>query len=65
MPVDVWIDGDGLLRRMTHDDGVRREWPRFGMEMTMEIPEYGIAMDLPIPNAADVTDVGDLIPGLP
>jgi hypothetical protein len=61
MPVDVWIDGDGLLRRMTFimKTGSRASMP-LRMEMTMEIPEYGITLDLPIPAASDVTDLGDL-----
>ena len=63
MPVDVWIDGDGLLRRMTISlESGGNSAVDFGMEMTMEIPEYGIAMHLPIPKDGDVTDVSDLLP---
>ncbi|HEY6566538.1 MAG TPA: hypothetical protein VI341_03385 [Actinomycetota bacterium] len=63
MPVDVWIDGDDLLRRMSF----RMETPAdaqvvFSMEMTMEISEYGIAQDLPIPDPDDVTDLTRMIP---
>jgi hypothetical protein len=66
MPVDVWIDGDGLLRRMTISlESGGNSAIDFGMEMTMEIPEYGIAMDLPIPKDGDVTDVSDLLPAIP
>ena len=66
MPVDVWIDGDGLLRRMTISlESGGNSAVDFGMEMTMEIPEYGIAMDLPIPKDGDVTDVSDLLPAIP
>ncbi|HVD69964.1 MAG TPA: DUF6612 family protein [Actinomycetota bacterium] len=66
MPVDVWIDGDGLLRRMTMSlESGGNSAVDFGMEMTMEIPEYGIAMHLPIPKAGDVTDVSDLLPSMP
>ena len=66
MPVDVWIDGDGLLRRMTMSlaSGGSSALD-FGMEMTMEIPEYGIAMHLPIPKDGEVTDVSDLLPAIP
>jgi len=66
MPVDVWIDGDGLLRRMTMSlESGGNSAVDFGMEMTMEIPEYGIAMHLPIPKGGDVTDVSDLLPAIP
>jgi hypothetical protein len=66
MPVDVWIDSDGLLRRMTMSlESGGNSALDFGMKMTMEIPEYGIAMDLPIPKDGDVTDVSDLLPSIP
>ena len=66
MPVDVWVDGDGLLRRMTMSlESGGNSAVDFGMEMTMEIPEYGIAMHLPIPKDGDVTDVSDLLPAIP
>jgi hypothetical protein len=64
MPVDVWIDGDELLRRMSFRmeaaAGVRGG---FAMEMTMEIPEYGVEVQLPIPAAKDVTDLSEVIGG--
>jgi hypothetical protein len=66
MPVDVWIDGDGLLRRMTISlESGGNSAVDFGMEVTMEIPEYGIAMHLPIPKDGDVTDVSGLLPSMP
>jgi hypothetical protein len=66
MPVDVWIDGDGLVRRMTMSlESGSHSAVDFGLEMTMEIPQYGITMHLPIPKAADVTDVSDLLPSMP
>ena len=66
MPVDVWIDGDGLLRRMTMSlESGGNSAVDFGMEVTVEIPEYGIAMHLPIPKDGDVTDVSDLLPAIP
>jgi hypothetical protein len=59
MPIDVWIDADGLLRRMTVSlQTDARAKVAFGMTMTMEIPEYGVVIDLPIPAAHDVTDLG-------
>jgi hypothetical protein len=60
------IDGDELLRRMTMSlESGGNSAVDFGMEMTMEIPEYGIAMHLPIPKDGDVTDVSDLLPSMP
>lgn len=64
MPVEVWIDVDGLLRRMSFRMQTTSTVPTaFSMEMTMEIPEYGIDDDLPIPDPDDVTDLTRMIPG--
>lgn len=66
MPVGVWVDGDGLLRRMTITlESGGNSAVDFGIQMTMEIPQYGIAMQLPIPKDGDVTDVSDLLPAIP
>lgn len=63
MPVDVWIDGDDLLRRMSFQmETTAGASMAFSMEMTMEISEYGIAADLPIPDPDDVTDLTRMIP---
>jgi hypothetical protein len=64
MPVDVWIDGDDLLRRMSFRMEAAAGVPGgFAMEMTMEIPEYGVQVRLPIPAAKDVTDLSEVIGG--
>ena len=61
MPVDVWIDEEGLLRRMTFRmESSTAASGDFAMEMTMEIPDYGIDVELPIPPADEVTDLTDL-----
>jgi hypothetical protein len=59
MPIDVWIDADGLLRRMTFsvETGARSK-VAFDMTMTVEIAEYGVEIELPIPAEQDVTDLG-------
>ena len=63
MPVDVWIDGDGLLRRMSFRmETAAGANAAFSMEMTMEISEYGIEAELPIPDPDDVTDLTRMIP---
>jgi outer membrane murein-binding lipoprotein Lpp len=64
MPVDVWIDDEGLLRRMSFSMATKAGAAMaFSMEMTMEISEYGIDVELPIPPAEDVTDLTEMIPG--
>jgi hypothetical protein len=61
MPVDIWIDGDGLPRRMSFELSPTKDAvPAVSMSMTIEFPEYGIDVDLPIPAAKDVTDISQL-----
>jgi hypothetical protein len=56
MPFEVWVDGDGLARRMVY----RMEADGFSMEMTVNVTEYGNDFDLDVPPASDVTDVTEL-----
>ncbi len=56
MPFEVWVDGDGLARRMVY----RMEADGFSMEMTIDVTEYGNAFDLDLPDASDVTDVTEM-----
>ena len=68
MPVDVWIDGDGLLRRMTCPDGVRARNGGRGLRDGDDDGDPRLRdrrCDLPIPTADEVTDVTDLLPALP
>ncbi|HWC70206.1 MAG TPA: hypothetical protein VG993_03490 [Actinomycetota bacterium] len=57
MPFEVWVDADGLPRRMVYR--VEADGPAgpFSMEMTMDITEYGNEFELEIPSPGDVTDV--------
>ena len=55
--------------RMAFSDGCRSRWrppmtraTPFAMEMSMEITDYGISADLPIPDPSDVTDLTRMIP---
>lgn len=62
MPFEVWIDGDGLVRRMVfrmESDGGAMGMP-FSMEMTMDVTDYGHDFELELPPASDVTDLTDL-----
>lgn len=62
MPFEVWIDGDGLVRRMVfrmESEGGAMGMP-FSMEMTMDVTEYGNDFELELPQASDVTDLTDL-----
>ena len=68
IPVDVWIDGDDLPRRMAIDmgGGVRRRsaGEDAAMTMTMEFFDYGEPVDIEIPPADEVTPFTEVLGGL-
>jgi hypothetical protein len=56
VPIDVWVDEDGLVRRIEQVyelDGTRTQ-------ITMELDEFGIEVDAEAPPADQVLDLGDL-----
>ncbi len=59
IPVDVWVDGDGLLRRMsftyTAKVPVGGETQDASSTVTMEFSDYGIEVDVEAPPADEVT----------
>jgi hypothetical protein len=60
MPFDVWLDDDGLVRRMKltiEAAGARG----FTMSMTVDITEYGNDVTLPIPPEEKVTDLTEML----
>jgi len=65
IPVDVWIDGDDLPRRMTIDMGAALGAIAGGAEatMTMELFDYGQPVDIEIPSADEVTPFREVMGG--
>jgi hypothetical protein len=67
IPVDIWIDGDDLPRRMRMDMGAA-----FGaitgsegvMTMTMELFDYGEPVDIEVPSPDEVTPFSEVMGGL-
>ena len=68
IPVDVWIDGDDLPRRMRMDMGGAVRGPRrartASMTMTMEFFDYGEPVDIEVPSADEVTPFTEVMGGL-
>jgi len=67
IPIDVWIDGDGLPRRMTVDmgDALAMVAPGGGSAtMTMELFDYGEPVDIAIPSPDEVTPFSEVMGGL-
>jgi hypothetical protein len=58
VPVDVWIDGEGLTRRVRYEqkmpDGST-------MTMTQEFYDFGVEVDVEPPPASQVLDIGELL----
>jgi hypothetical protein len=63
VPTEVWIDEDGLARRMSF----RYEGMRFApgqqgdMKMTMDLYDFGVEVDVDVPPKNQVTDIQELI----
>ncbi len=56
--VDVWIDGDGLLRRETSSSAMGSLG---SFTMTMDFSHYGIRPDIQVPSGSEVYDVTPLM----
>lgn len=66
-PVEVWIDGDGLPRRMEYALDVTVPGAgQSSMSFSMELFDFGTAVAVEPPPPGDVTDLtGELLSGLP
>ena len=60
MPADVWIDDDGLLRRMRMDMSVAAQ----SMSVDLEMYDYGVDVQVEAPPADEVSDLSELLGGL-
>jgi hypothetical protein len=68
-PVDVWIDGDGLVRRMTETVDYRKAtFPNVpkdqlptSMSVLVEYFDFGTEVSVDVPKASEVTDLKDLL----
>jgi hypothetical protein len=62
VPVDVWIDDQDRVVKMQ----MSVQFPGFGgtkggsIEMTIEITEFGVPVDVPAPPAEEVVPIGEL-----
>jgi hypothetical protein len=68
MPLDVWVDADGLPRRVQLDMGGVLATAGLGGEptalMTMELFDYGQPVDIQVPSPDEVQAFTDLLGGL-
>jgi hypothetical protein len=63
VPTEVWVDDDGLARRMKLTyEGMRFAPGQQGdMTMTMELYDFGVEVDVEPPPESEVTDIQELI----
>jgi hypothetical protein len=60
IPMDVWIDGDERVRRMTWKQSMRQGPVDVKMEITAEYVRFGVPVDIDVPGEADVFDATEL-----
>ncbi len=61
VPFEVFVDKDGLLRRMTMDMKLTVEGDQVSMSMRTDYFDFGVDVDVEAPPARDVTDATDLL----
>jgi hypothetical protein len=62
LPLDVWIDDDGMARRMKYEQPLPSAGGEEGaMELTMEFFDFGVDVDVEPPPADEVIDIQELL----
>ena len=62
LPLDVWIDDDGMARRMKYEQPLPSAGGEKGaMELTMEFFDFGVDVDVEPPPSDEVIDIKELI----
>ena len=59
VPVDVWIDDEGRVRRQTYEQPIPGQSQ--SLTMTIELYDFGTDDEIELPDPDDVTDVTDLV----
>ena len=57
LPVEVYIDHDGLLRRLTQDLSMNAEGQQLSMKQTTDFYDFGVDVDVDAPPASQVFDL--------
>jgi hypothetical protein len=63
LPIDVFLDDEGVVRRMLMDMETTVEGQSMRMVMTMDFFDFGAPVDVTPPPAGQVTDVTDQLQG--
>lgn len=65
LPVEVWVDGQNLVRQMKMSYSVNTNGKPTTFDMTIDIPEYGPQPAPVLPPADQVTDLSSIVGGTP
>jgi hypothetical protein len=57
LPVDVWLDEDDLVRRIRMDFTFPLEGEKVGVEMTMDLFDFGVDVDVAPPPSDETVDI--------
>lgn len=60
LPVDVWLDEDDLVRRIRMDFTFPLEGEEVGVEVTMDLFDFGVDVDVAPPPAEQTVDITEL-----
>ena len=61
VPFEVFVDDDGLLRRMTMDMTMTIEGEHMSMKVSMDYFDFGVDVNVQAPPASDVFDATGLL----
>jgi hypothetical protein len=64
VPVDVWIDGNGLVRRVVLDLSGTHDGETGSLHLQLDITDYGTAVNVTAPPSSDVFDATGLVSSL-
>ncbi len=59
-PIEVWVDGDGLARRILTTTTTGTAAQRIKLRQRIELYDFGTSVDVTIPPAGETVDAGDL-----
>lgn len=60
LPSDIWIDGDGRVRRQAIDYSASQP-VEMHIQLTVDYERFGVPVDMHAPDASDTTDLTDLV----
>jgi hypothetical protein len=61
-PTEVWVDGEGRIRRETIDYSADKPAPT-RLHFTIDYEKFGVPVDVQLPDADDTVDFSDVISG--